>query len=311
MTQEKRKPIMMVYRDNDAYSKYMPQLVKKLKDEGYEVELKIFPRETEEKDISAWANENKAQFVGKEVTSDGTLLRALKSTNKSTNGGYVYYPLETFKEEFNCDWQGLDQYLDSAVRTILERKLESEVFGSKYEHKDIGTDKDNNGQEDPKIASDIFQNLIRYVVKKTGLPEKVLVAPHCLTDHAPYSEEYKNKTERKSVIDSQAAEEIRADLIRAGIPGERITLSLNQGETASWVIRDRHNRVIYSCLNFETNPNALDLPLPLPNAFNYLIKRGLIELEKGDDEQIVETIERNISGVIARIYEKRKEKEQK
>ena len=70
--QEQLPPILIIYRDNDLFEKYVPEIARILQAKGRKVEIKNFPRNTEGDEIKEWYEENLERLAGVEIISDKT-----------------------------------------------------------------------------------------------------------------------------------------------------------------------------------------------------------------------------------------------
>src|SRR3990170_5490093 len=70
--QEQLPLILIIYRDNDLFEKYVPEIARILQTKGRKVEIKNFPRGTVEYEIKGWYEENLERLAGTEIISDDT-----------------------------------------------------------------------------------------------------------------------------------------------------------------------------------------------------------------------------------------------
>lgn len=74
--ERERKPLIIVYRDNDLFREYVPFIRDVLEERGYHVELQAFPPETDEEEIKKWYLEHSRDLGTKNIIADGTSIYA-------------------------------------------------------------------------------------------------------------------------------------------------------------------------------------------------------------------------------------------
>lgn len=83
--QEQLPSILIIYRGNDLFEKYVPEIARILQAKGRRVEIQNFPRGTEEDEIKEWYEENLERLTGTEIISDGTAAVPYELGGKKRN----------------------------------------------------------------------------------------------------------------------------------------------------------------------------------------------------------------------------------
>lgn len=258
---EKQPPILLVYRDNDLFQKYMPVIAETLKSLGRQVEIQNFPKEATEDDIKKWGIEHKAEIGSKVVWPDGT----------------SYWPLS------NAEIKGLkekNRSLSYKLDNIFDEATLRALFGENYISKwrSGGREVEYSDEDHYNGSKQVILGIVeRILVKKENVPKKVYIFTDRILDHMYWAlsikfkkeigEEEKNaKSEEEKDLyykkwddwknDSQnlssAAEEFKEWLTQAGIKAEHIEIKelatflkekQQLDKSGNWIVVDRHSKL--------------------------------------------------------------------
>lgn len=263
-------PLFFIYRDNTLFKKYVPIILKNLADMGRTVDIQIFPKGTQEKDIEKWYKENKELLSKKAIVSDGT------ATIPYQMEGEIKYELGARKVE------GLDR--------IISEVLEKILFGGKKPK----IDGDGDIETSKKFMTTIIKNILK---NPDQHPEKVLLLSSRMGDHLagfdlPEFYREKSEEEKKENKDYVRREEackyvtakVKEWLVECGLESKKIEViqgeqkfleKLDQPNT--WIITDRHTHITND--ESETDApirSAIVLSMPLGNFYNDAKNHNLI-----------------------------------
>src|SRR3989344_1153625 len=292
--------VFVIYRENDLYEKYAPDVVTRLRAMDRRVEIQAFSRDVDVKERKRWAEEHKEEFKGKGLLLDGTCWGQLPDEGK----GREY------------EKTGLDDLFDKVIsKTIWGEILGENPPGKLGELLKEGLEFLDDGEVSEGEIHDVFVSLVKQILEqRENMPEKVYISPDRLLDHEPFRA-WKKNTERMAgktpyQIEKEVANEIKRWLIEAGISDqsiqvtddveemivgdmrgltiskrqEKIKEAMKELRTNTWFVSDRHyGRNIFEPT--ENNPieQGKVLYLPLGSFYHSAVQVGLL---KPNDETL-------------------------
>ena len=294
---EKLSPILLVYRDNDLFRGYVPEITGTLKSLGRQVEIQSFPAGIEEEEMEEWCRENEDKFEGMDIMTDETSAIAL------SNAGVVEHEDQKYGAY-------LDSLMDKATKRLIIGEREKEVpwhSEGDEEEKDMTLDKklENAKEAYVTLIQKVFEN-------KQNIPKEVYIVSLRLTDHEPFFKGFKGAGEEE---DLKALELLKTWLVEAGISQDAVK-EISQKEwyiieramkqrpleenpkdflekinkQGNWILKDRHVYSSGEALNRSgqlSEEKALVLELPLQNFLQGVMSAGLIKIKPGElDEEV-------------------------
>jgi len=291
----KLPPILLVYRDNDLFTKYVQSMTKTLGSLGRQVEIHNFPPDTDPEEIRRWARTSGDQVEGKILITDRTC--------------YVFGP-----DAKPAETKG--SYLDS----IFEEASRQVVLGEDSEQK-------LRKSESEELAPS-YRNILSRIIAKTK-PTSVIILERNLRDHQfsdildrlmsetlteeearTFKElEYNfHRTEAEEKFFDEISKKIRAQkleqkaleeagrlvkswLVDAGVPDGNIStvesimdIPDDFNQAGNWIIADRH------ALTPRKGDKNIVLNLPLANFIETAQGSGLLQFEPGELETAINEI---------------------
>lgn len=208
-----RGPIFMVFRENNNWDKYAQKIIDHIKLLGGEIEMKSFPRGTDNEIIKEWYQQNKNNFEGKFLLTDKTCEPERGSVDS--------------KEKYN-----LDQFLENSNKKIINNVLK-EAFG------------ENGGNN--VIGKERYTKIFKLALEKYT-PEKITLVKRCFGDHV-----YFVSGNRNIENDKDNLEFVKQCLIDAGYPESSISTVIDIEDTPNpeeiksmekeWFFIDSHNSI--------------------------------------------------------------------
>lgn len=296
----KLPPALLVYRDNDVYGEYIPEVVHTIREiSGREVKTKVFPRGTDEKEILQWAEGHKGGLDTQQIFSDHTFLRSLKPNEE------LEYFLEGSIARID-ESHGIVEspgYLDGLFFDATSRV----VLGRGSEEKEP---EDMTPEKKLERFKDGFTRIISQILKnKESKPSKVIVVEEELDAHHMWGHDSaRDPEESLSQRAHRATGIVKAWLMEAGIAEDTIEIveksirgeMEKQDRKGTWIIADRHTNLALMPASQEerrrmrTDIIALEraklLELPLENLFISANRQGLIEIEPGEMKNVLTQI---------------------
>ena len=215
-------PIYMVYRDNRNWEKYAPKIVEHIKNElGGTIELKSFPRGTDEEEIEKWYEKNEDKFEGKLLLTDNTCEPTIGE--------------DKYKEKFS---------LDSILKDSNEESV-NKIFREAFGEKGLEELKFNSVADIENLNTKIF----KLALEKNN-PKKVTFVESKFGHHSSFLVNLRGLQDRSQENDSQVLELFNKCLINAGYPEDSISVVGNvrepdRSEVESlkneWFFIDNHN----------------------------------------------------------------------
>jgi 5'(3')-deoxyribonucleotidase len=149
------KKIIVGYRENDLYDRYMPPIVAEMQSAGAEVELLTVPRGTEPTVIQQALRERITDLKGASLFLDGTLADQL-----------------TQIDEFKGVIHDIDRYMaptdEMGIRNLNLAGTYDEVVAAMQQ------------------VSDVFKKYFKTAIKKVE-PKKIYIEKQWLSDHFPFN----------------------------------------------------------------------------------------------------------------------------
>lgn len=163
---EQMPPILIIYRDNDLFEKYVPEIERMLTAWGRRVEVKNFPRNTEEDEIKKWYKENLEKLTGMEIISDQTALAPFNMDKEFESRG-----IKRNRE--------LDYLIGQAIWKVIWDEKADKTFASP------------NDRETPDFQSsgirelaDLYSVIVKRILEnQENMPNKVYVFLDRILDH--------------------------------------------------------------------------------------------------------------------------------
>lgn len=213
-------PIYMVFRENDNWDKYTPKIVEHIKSLGGEIEVKSFPRGTDNETIKEWYEQNKENFQGKSMLTDDTCSPRLDSSR--------YYE----------DESSLDNFLMSA-----EWRLTSEIFKKAFGEEGA----DNLRYDSLENIKDSYTKLFKLAIENKA-PKKVTFVEEAFGHHDTFLVDIKGLQHQSLENDQEVLKFTKQCLVDAGYPETNTSVVTNVEEPADietmkdeWFFIDSHN----------------------------------------------------------------------
>ena len=260
--QEQFPSILIIYRDNALFEKYVPEIARILQAKGREVEIKNFPRGTEKDEIKEWYDENLGRLAGMEMISDMTANPFLRGFKKLVN-------------------ISLDNLIYQAITQI--------VFGEGE-----GCEIMNDSLDQSSQLKEFFTTIIKNILKnQENVPNKIYIfSDHILSHHQDY---WDAADENKEELKKAYSEKIKELLIESGIDAEKIIIKLEKlsqkefqeevDQLGNWVIADRHSPISMTGMI-----NAKNLQLPTGSFYSSAREAGLIDIPEEEFSQNLEKV---------------------
>ena len=293
--------ILIIYRDNDLFEKYIPEIERILQAKGREVEIKNFPRGTEQDEIKEWYEENLERLAGAEIISDGTAS--------------VPYALNKFQKE-----KGIKN-IGNLDRDLMKGATEKVIWGVEdgyNRYNKLGMLKKPDAPEHQQLK-ECYSPLIKHILEnQENVPNKIYLFSDHIIDHAnveaytgisyendklftylqsDFSRDLDSNPEYKKIKEefiSKYTEEIKGLLVESGINTEKIIIKSEHlseqdlqeiDQSGNWVIIDRHSNMFRNVLR-----NAKYLNLPEESFYDSAHKAGLINIPDEEFKQNLEKI---------------------
>lgn len=247
----------IIYRDNDLFQEYIPEIEKYFKSLNGNVRFTSFPKGTDENIIRDWYKQNRDNLAGKVLLTDNTCspkYREVEASKASVKGG-------------------LDQILSQAFTDTLGDEIGKKNFAEKIDSLET------YDQIFPKIFKMLFS-------KKELLPNEVHIIENYISAHIEHltpdaEKDIEAGTKKETVI----AKRFKKYIEDAGFPSGSIAIQndiLKEiDKKNNWILVDRHNR------NLESVTEATTIDLPFGSFIQSVEKHGLIEFPK---EKMIENI---------------------
>ncbi len=248
--------ILLVYRENDLFQEYIPEVIETLTSLGHQVKTHSFPLGTDKVEIRKWAQEHKNEFKNRAVMVDGTFRRAI-----------------SYELQEELDVNSLDEFFDKATEMV--------VLGTDY--KELLAEM---GSSDMETTGKAYYALIQRILEsKENLPEKVYVRGYHILDHNPFYSLIQSLKDDIKKAEAVAVETLKKWLVEGGIPagsilfyeGEKGEVEIGAGD---WIIADRH---IIEWV-YKGHPTII-LEMPFSNFYRSAQKQGLIKLRPREIEK--------------------------
>jgi hypothetical protein len=254
--EKEQLPILFVYRDNDLFREYIPEIIKNLQTWGRKVEAQVFPQGMETEKIKEWLESNQDILEGKDLVSDWTVANnityELKRRLAEKGTGFKRELDTTF--DFATKATILGEDVSEILSNFQRRKDELEMIRREQEsHEQSGKEKQGIKilekelqKEELFLSAKFIEAITKIILEKDGMPKNVYLLRGGILDHPPLeyvSEEYSDEEEEK------AAKLVREWLVNGGISGDVIQIKkdfdnyLKQdilGKEKTWLITDRH-----------------------------------------------------------------------
>ena len=292
--QEQLPLILIIYRDNDLFEKYVPEIARILQAKGREVEIKNFPRGAEEDEIEEWYDENLERLAVTEIISDKTAR--------------VPYDL---KEKGIRNTVNLD--------TLMNRATKITIFGQ-YESK-YGDDRPEvmKGDNRPDQLREFFTVMMKRILEnQENAPNNTYIFTDHILDHVDKevytgiaykdwkgNDVYERKLEE---LKKTFPEELKKLLTGNGIDAEKIIIKSEKpspeefqeiDQAGNWVIIDRHSYMFKEVVGYdqgrnpkyrETVAKAKILYLPTESFYDSARETGLIDIPNKEFSQNLEKV---------------------
>jgi len=235
-------PIYMVYRDNRNWEKYAPKIIDHIRKElGGQVEVQVFSRETDKKEIKKWYQENEAKFKDELILSDDTCDPPFEADSVDFLGRVTKKIDEKdkkFKNKFN-----LDSYLWQLNREIAEKMLE----------KTFGTRNITALMDTYEETKDVYTRIFKLALEKNN-PRKIVFVEFRFGHHINVVNPIEaNKRSEKN--DQEVLEFVKKCLLDAGYPEANISIVSDVEKITDpekiksvedeWFFIDSHNPMQY------------------------------------------------------------------
>ena len=213
--QEQLPPILIIYRDNDLFEKYVPEIARILQAKGRKVEIKNFPRNTEGDEIKEWYDENLERLAGMEIISDGTAS--------------VPYALNKFQKEKGIkDIADLDGLMNKTTKITIFGPYKTDSYG-------IGQPEAIRSEDQSDQLKKFFAVMVKRILEnKENMPSKIYIFTDYILSHVDKvaytgiahedqenSEVFQRKLEE---LKKTFPEELKGSLIESGIDAEKIII---------------------------------------------------------------------------------------
>lgn len=163
-------PLLFVYRNNDLFQKFIPDMVNELKLSGENVELKAFPKETEEKEIQEWYEKNKNILHDRDLVPDGTVAWAVNSDLAAKDENFSVRKVYKLV---------LDDLMNKAVQRAIFGTLPDEYERQAFKNESI--------EKLLEIDQQMFEEIFKRIQKKTDhVIKKIYVIKRKITEHSKY-----------------------------------------------------------------------------------------------------------------------------
>lgn len=281
---EQMSPILIIYRDNDLFEKYVPEIERMFTAQGRRIEVKNFPRGTDKNEIEEWYKENLEKLTGTEIISDQT-------------AGVPYISSEFYK---STQEKGIKRIadLDRLMNPIIERT----VLGEE------GIEAMSDTAEDQSSRWSKFFAIImkRILENQERIPDKIYILSDHIVDHvdlAAYTDmTYEERRKDPDVfkrklkeLETTLPEELKKVLIESGVDAEKIIIKSENpsqkeireeiDKEGNWVLVDRHS----SIANVKM-ANAKNLHLPTGSFYSSASEAGLIDIPQKEFSQKLEEV---------------------
>jgi len=226
---------VIAYRANEIFDKDAPIVRDELSNLGYDVDIKRFEGNANERDISDWAKKN-LFFLEKQslVLSDRTVLRGFQKPDRLNL--FQYQNRYTFLGEVEVVVDTLN--LDELSEEALIREVPGEWRCPDDEDFDII-------QEDSEGELDLYKGLYQRSLKKLD-PKETYIIREKLSQHEPFAGRWGDASVNVNPeADANSAEMMRNWIEQTGIVSVNVLGSLSellekQGDNLSICIFDRH-----------------------------------------------------------------------
>lgn len=317
---EQMLPILIIYRDNDLFEKWMPEVVQNLRSFGRKVEIQSFTSTTDKEQIKQWIIDNKENLQGKELLSDGTCKSA--TWDKRVK--------QELKEELT--FSNLDSLMSEATESALlgvSQKDLSKSLPSDEIRMGVEEGKDITGLENQylSVESKAIKCLIGNMSEK---PKEIVILKHIIAEHTPFKfkfqiekggrwlEEEEQDPEKREKIESSYAEFLASTFREGGVPKVSVAdlpkdLSAKMIEKIinreSFVIYDRHLLMPHNSSDYtikgqteamaiwgphKTKSSEIEeigaLRWPLETFYEDVKEKGLIETRSEDFRKAIQGI---------------------
>lgn len=274
---EQMPPILIIYRDNDLFEKYVPGIERMLVAQGRRVEVKNFLRGTEQNEIKEWYEENLERLDGMEIISDRTAKMPWKMEDK-----FNTFNIKSIGE--------LDSVLSGAMSRIFLSEESRSKLSKSMMFRD-GVINPNAIREPEENVKEFFTSLVKHIlVTPENIPDKVIIFPDRLVDHMSdydggrsYDEMKKlnagSEFERKiAEVEKMLIEKIKGWLVDGGLNPDKIEIGDNvyslekYDKPNNWIIMDRHIDGVK-----EDVVAAKFLQMPTSNFYNTVKENKLLD----------------------------------
>jgi hypothetical protein len=269
--------LVIAYRDNKLFAKYVPQIALLLQDEGCEVQTIVFPAETQSKDIRA-ALRSSVVLTTDLILPDWTCSILLPfcvwdKPERSLRG-----------DENSNDFMTLDAYLCWTTKEV--------VRGKKLEEWGIGSEDATKG-----VLKQIVADALQHGAPN---PQKIVIAQADLFDHLHLNYDRTKRTSDPLSTDSVVG------WFQELFPNATIQLvsEASAPEPNSWLVADRHHVQENTLRHWRSrNPSmGLVFRLPLETAAQDLANLGLLSLDEAQFDTILRKyLQEHIREAVARI----------
>ena len=288
--QEQLPPILIIYRDNDLFEKYVPEIARILQAKGRKVEIKNFPRNTEGDEIKEWYDENLERLAGMEIISDGTAS--------------VPYALNKFQKEKGIkDIADLDGLMNKTTKITIFGPYKTDSYG-------IGQPEAIRSEDQSDQLKKFFAVMVKRILEnKENMPSKIYIFTDYILSHVDKvaytgiahedqenSEVFQRKLEE---LKKTFPEELKGSLIESGIDAEKIIIKSEElnpykennefqkiDQTGNWIIVDRHSNM----LGLRAITKAKILYLPTESFYDSAREAGLIDIPEEEFSQNLEKV---------------------
>jgi len=240
----------IIYRDNDLFQEYIPEIEKYFKSLNGDVRFTSFPKGADEDTIRDWYKKNRDNLTGKVLLTDYTCCSKYGEVEAS----------KASKEG------GLDQILSQAFTDTLEDELGKKNFAEKIDSLET------YDQIFPKIFKMLFS-------KKEFIPNEVHIIENYISAHIEsLTPDAEKDIETGMTKENAIAKRFKKYIEGAGFPSESIAIQndiLKEiDKKNNWILVDRHNS------NLESITEATTIDLPFGSFIQSAQEHGLIEFPK-------------------------------